>query len=108
MSMEKPFELSQDDDQMFNRFEESMAQFLMAYSAATGISYWSLMLMVFDIAHGTLAHVDRPATTAILEASATMCKTKKNTPYQVERRRKAMISLLERGYLLSSAPQGSA
>ena len=106
--MVQTVEIGPEDDQMINQLEANMAQFLMAYSAATGINYWTLMLMVFDISHGALAHVDRPATASLLDATAKMTKAKANPPALIDRRRKAMIRLLERGDFLSSAPQGTA
>lgn len=106
--MVKTVEIGPEDDQMINQLESSMAQFLMAYSAATGINYWSLMLMAFDITHGALAYADRPATIALLDATAKMTKAKGNPPALVDRRRKAMIRLLERGHFLSSETAGSA
>jgi hypothetical protein len=106
--MTKTVEIGPEDDQMINQLESNMVRFLMAYSAATGINYWSLMLMVFDISHGALAHIDRPATTTLLDATAKMTRAKANPPDQIDRRRKAMVRLLERGDFLSSAPQGTA
>lgn len=106
--MVKTIEIGPEDDQMINQLESNMAQFLMDYSAATGINYWSLTLMVFEISHGALAHVDRPATAALLDATAKMTKAKANPPAQIDRRRKAMIRLLERGHFLSTAPLGKA
>ncbi len=106
--MTNTIEIGPEDDQLINNLEANMAQFLMAYSAVTGVNYWSLMLMVFDISHGALSHVDRTATASLLDASAKMIKAKANPPDQIDRRRKAMIRLLERGDLLSSTPQGNA
>jgi len=106
--MVKTVKIGPEDDQMINQLEANIAQFLMAYSAATGINHWSLMLMVFDISHGALAHVDRPSTVSLLDATAKMTKVKANPPAQIDRRRKTMIRLLQRGDVLSSAPQGTA
>ena len=106
--MTKTIEIGPEDDQMINQLEASMAQFLRAYSAATGINYWSLMLMAFDISHGALAHVDRPATVSLLDATAKMTRAKANPPALIDKRRKAMVRLLERGHFLSSEPRGTA
>jgi hypothetical protein len=106
--MSKPFEIGPDDDEIINQLEDSLAHFLHAYSAATGINYWSLMLMVFDISAGALGHVDQKATVSLLDATAKMTKAQGNPPAQVDRRRKAMFRLLERGSFLTSTPKGSA
>ena len=106
--MVKTVEIGPEDDQMINQLEGGMTQFLMAYSAATGINYWSLMLMVFDISHGALAHVDRAATASLLDATAKMTKAKATPRALVDQRRKAMFRLLVRGDLLPFATQGIA
>lgn len=106
--MVKLTEIGPDDDQMINQLDANVARFLSAYADATGINYWSLMLMLFDISHGALARVDRPATASLLEATARMTKIKANPPALIDRRRKAMVRILERGHFLLSDTQGSA
>lgn len=46
--MTKTIKIGPEDDQMINQLEANMVQFLMAYSAATGINYWSLMQMLSE------------------------------------------------------------
>lgn len=106
--MTKPFELGPEDTLMINQFEQNLVQFLMAYSSATGINYWSLILFLFDIAHGALSQADRTATINLLDATAKALKAEKNTPDTLAKRRKAMKRLLERGQFLLSPTQGSA
>ena len=106
--MSKPFEIGPGDDEIINQLEKSLTDFLHAYSAATGINYCSLILMVFDISVGALGYVDQKATVSLLDATAKMTKAQCNPPAQVDRRRKAMCRLLERGSFLTSTPKGSA
>ncbi len=106
--MAKVTEIDPDDTQIIDRLEDSLGQFLLTYSAATGIDYWSLMVMVFDISHGALARVDYNATVMLLDATTRAARARGNPPAQIDRRRKAMIRLLDRGHFLLSTPQGSA
>lgn len=106
--MVKTVEFAPDDTEMMDALEFNFAQFLMAYSAVSGINYWSLMLMAFDITHGAFQHVDRAATANLLDATTKMVRTKSNSPDLIDRRRKAMTRLLERGHFLSQETKGTA
>lgn len=106
--MEKMVELSADDTEILDTFEKHFAQFLWAYSDASGVNYWSLMLMVVDVASGALSHVDRNDLVKFLEANVEGHKIGKNTPEITDRRRIAMRSLLEKAVLFSSDVGGRA
>ena len=106
--MSKPFEVAEDDTAMIDALELSFAQFLQAYSRVTGINYFALMLMVFDISSGALGHADKDATLSLMDATIKMTKAGKNLPAQVDRRRKAQTAILERADFLASEPKGSA
>ena len=106
--MGKPFEVAEDDTAIIDALEYNFAHFLQAYSSATGINYFALMLMIFDISSGALGHVDKAATLTLMDATTKMTRAGRNLPAQVDRRRKAQIAILERGDFLASEPKGSA
>ena len=107
--IKQPFELSESEAAAWqDPFERVLVEFLEQYAAASGIGVWSLALGSFDILIGAFRWLDTPATLELLDAIQRLHRLGQNTPPLIDRRRKAMETLLKAGSLARVPAQGSA
>lgn len=89
-------------------FEKALCEFLVDYAEKSGLNYWALILMSFDITSGALVQVDKKSAVTLMDASTRMMQASNNPAVQAERRRKAQERILKRGDFLTLKPEGSA
>lgn len=109
MTHNLPFVCSMEDaEQIDARITAALVALFFKMEQETGINKHSLALFGLEAMIRGFEQVDTPATVNLLNATARMIELQKNLPALVEKRGKAMKTLLDKISLLETKPQGSA